>query len=266
MLQTNIRSFISSRCIGVASATMFFLMCVCRANAQVGDYRNELAVGFGAGYTMSTVGFNPNVAQKSLGGYTAGVTVRYTCEKYFKSICAIVGEVNVTQMGWCDDILDESDSPVMIPGTETKEKYQRSLTYVQVPLLARLGWGRERSGMQGFFQLGPQFGVMLGDKSKSNFNYNERNVSDRVGTMKDAIQDTLPIDRKFDYGIAVGAGIEYSHRKLGHFILEGRYYYGLGDIFNNSKRDYFGRSNNNSIIIKLTYMFDIIRSKNDNIK
>lgn len=236
------------------------------AFAQVGDYRTDFAVGFNGGYTMSTVGFSPDVPQKSLGGYTAGLTVRYTCEKYFNSICAIVGEFNIAQMGWKDDVLDADDNPVMIPGTDTREEYQRVLTYVQVPLLARLGWGRERSGFQAFFQLGPQLGFMLGDKSKQNFAYADRNTADRVGIMYDAVQDTLAIDRKFDYGIVVGAGLEFSHRKIGHFMLEGRYYYGLGDIFNNSKRDYFGRSDNRSIIIKLTYLFDVVRTKNDKIK
>ena len=242
------------------------LLCSVAASAQVGDYRSELAVGFSGGYTMSKVGFNPSVPQKYIGGYTAGLTVRYTCEKYFNSICALIGEVNVAQIGWQDDILDENDQPVLIPGTGTPEEYKRSLTYVQVPLLTRLGWGRERSGVQGFFQLGPQVGFLLGDKSTSNFRHADRNVNDRVGIMQDAMQDIMPIERKLDYGIVVGAGIEFSSRRVGHFILEGRYYYGLGDIFNNSKSDYFGRSNNNSIVIKLTYLFDVIRSKNDKIK
>lgn len=250
---------------GCVLAVMLALGCA-EAEAQVGDYRTDLAVGFSGGYTMSTVGFTPKVPQKSLGGYTAGVTVRYTCEKYFNSICAIVGEINITQMGWKDDILDSNDKPVLIPGTETPEEYQRTLTYIQMPLLARLGWGRERRGVQAFFQLGPQLGYMLSDKSKQNFEYDKRNTADRVGIMYDAVHDTLAIDRKFDYGIAVGAGIEFSHPKVGHFMLEGRYYYGLGNIFNSTKRDYFGRSNNNSIMIKLTYLFDVIRTKNDKIK
>lgn len=260
-----VKGYIYNGIKGCMLAVMLTLGCV-ETEAQVGDYRTDFAVGFGGGYTMSTVGFTPKVPQKSLGGYTAGVTVRYTCEKYFKSICAIVGELNITQMGWKDDILDTDDKPVLIPGTETPEEYQRTLTYIQMPLLARLGWGRERRGVQAFFQLGPQFGFMLGDKSKQNFEYSKRNTADRVGIMYDAVQDTLSIDRKFDYGIAVGAGVEFSHPKMGHFMLEGRYYYGLGNIFNSTKRDYFGRSNNNSIMIKLTYLFDVIRTKNDKIK
>ena len=122
------------------------------AAAQIGDHRNELAVGVNGGYTMSTVGFNPNIPQTQLGGVTGGFTMRYTCEKYFKSICAIVAEVNLTQMGWKENINDVNDQPVINGKTGLAEEYQRQLTYVQVPLLARLGWGRERNGFQFFFQ------------------------------------------------------------------------------------------------------------------
>jgi hypothetical protein len=76
----------------------------------------------------------------------------------------------------------------------------------------------------------------------------------------------MAIQRKFDYGIVVGGGIEFSHRRMGHFIVEGRYYYGLGDIFDNTKTDYFGRSNFGQIVIKASWLFDIIRTKNDKIK
>ncbi|MBO5185435.1 MAG: PorT family protein [Prevotella sp.] len=236
------------------------------AFSQVGEYRRELAVGVNGGYMMSNVGFNPDIPQTNLGGFTGGFTVRYTCEKYFKSICALVGEVNISQVGWKEDIQTVDDLPVINEYTGLPENYQRRLTYVQVPMMARLGWGRERKGMQFFFQAGPQVGFFLSDKATSNFEYDKRNKADRVGAMRDAVQDTLDIQRKFDYGIAAGLGLEYSHPKVGHFMLEGRYYYGLGDIFNNSKRDYFGRSNIGSIVVKLTYLFDIVKTNNPKIK
>ena len=236
------------------------------ANAQIGEHRSELSVGVNGGYMLSNVGFNPDIPQGMLGGLTGGLTVRYTCEKYFKSVCALVGEVNFAQAGWKEDILTVDDQPVINQVTGRPEEFQRTLTYVQVPLFARLGWGRERKGFQFYFQVGPQVGFLLGDKKESNFNFNERNQADRIGALKDAVQDSLDIERKFDYGIAGGLGIEYSHPKVGHFLLEGRYYYGLGDIFGNSKRDYFGRSNNGSIILKRTYLFDVMKTKNSKIK
>ena len=64
-----------------------------------------------------------------------------------------------------------------------------------------------------------------------------------------------------DYGIAIGLGGEYSHPKVGHFLLEARYYYGLGNIYGSSKRDFFSKSNYGNIVIKATYLFDILRTK-----
>ena len=250
----------------IISFTFVFLFMSSVIRAQIGDHRNELAIGFNGGYVMSNVGFTPSVTQKMHGGLTGGFTVRYTCEKYFKSICAIVGEVNISQMGWKEDIRTADDKPVINSVTNVAEEYERQLTYVQVPLMARLGWGRERKGFQAFFQLGPQVGMYIGDKKKSNFDYDSRNVNDRIGALRDAVMDTLDVQRKFDDGRTAGVGLEYSNPKLGHFIIEGRYYYGLGDIYKNSKSDYFGRSNNSGIYVKLTYLWDVIKSKNKNIK
>ena len=78
--------------------------------AQVGEYRTDFAVGVNGGYMLSNVGFQPSVPQKMLGGFTGGITLRYTCEKYFKSVCAIVAEVNIAQAGWKEKILDSKTS------------------------------------------------------------------------------------------------------------------------------------------------------------
>ena len=64
------------------------LLTVIIAHAQVGEYRNELAVGGGAGMTMASVNFLPKVPQGLLNGKTMGLTLRYTGEKYFNSICS----------------------------------------------------------------------------------------------------------------------------------------------------------------------------------
>ena len=76
----------------------------------------------------------------------------------------------------------------------------------------------------------------------------------------------LGVEKKFEYGIVGGAGIEFSHPKIGHFALDGRYHFGLSDIFNNGKKDYFGRSANSSIVVKLTYLWDVKKTKDDTIK
>lgn len=242
--------------------------------AQVGDYRNELAIGANGGYVMSNIAFVTKVPQSMLGGITGGFTARYTCEKYFSSICAVTAEVNFAQIGWNESILDKNDQPIPLLTDPTQNlEYMRKMTYVQVPLLARLGWGRERNGFQAFIHLGPQIGFFLNESTDTNFDvredafnptssgYQYRNRSSHV-----VAQDTMAVENKFDYGIAVGAGLEFSNRHFGHFMIEGRYYYGLGNIYGNTKRDFFSRSNFGNIVIKCTYLFDIIRTKNSKIK
>ena len=178
-----------------------------------------------------------------------------------------MAEVNLVQTGWKENIMDMDNQPVYYVNDTEKANplsYERHMKYVQVPIMARLGWGRERKGLQGFIQLGPQIGFFLDESTTSNLQPGIGTQTER--SSKIVAQDTMAVQKKFDYGIAVGGGIEFSHPKVGHFILEGRYYYGLGDIYKNSKSDFFGRSNFGQIVIKATYLFDIIRTKNDKIK
>lgn len=227
--------------------------------AQIGEHRNDLAIGVNGGMIMSTVGFDPEVPQKQHTGFTGGLTVRYVCEKYFKTICSIYAEVNYAKVGWKEDILDLNDQPVINATTGVAEQYSRTMSYVQIPVFAHLAWGRERKGLNFFFQAGPQLGIYLSESTKTNFDFDSRNTADRTSSI--VAQDTMKVENKIDYGIAAGLGVEYSIPRVGHILLEGRYYYGLGDIFGNSKKDYFGRSNFGNIVVKLTFLFDLIRTK-----
>ena len=235
------------------------------AKAQVGEYRTDFAVGVNGGYMLSKVSFTPDVPQNMLGGMTAGLTFRYNCEKYFKSLCAIVAEVNIAQTGWKEKIEGMQNQPLYYADDpDNALHYERKITYLQIPIFARLGWGRERKGLQGFFQVGPQIAFMLSEKTTTNVVPGYAPTEARASNIVN--QETMPVEKKFDYGIAGGAGIEFSMPKVGHFLLEGRYYYGLGNIFGNSKSDYFGKSNFGQIVIKATYLFDIVKTKNDKIK
>lgn len=237
--------------------TALTLAAATTATAQIGQYRNEMSIGVNGGYMMSNVGFTPKVNQKMLGGMTGGVTFRYVGEKYFSTICSIQAEVNYAVTGWKEDILDQNDMPVINPLTGAAEEYSRTISYIQVPVFAHLAWGKEQRGMQFFFQAGPQLGIYLSEKTDANYDLSQPNTADRSN--KTVQQETMPVENKFDYGIAAGLGLEYSHPKAGHFQLEGRYYYGLGNIYGDSKKDYFGRSNLGNIVVKLTYLFDLTK-------
>ena len=227
--------------------------------SQIGEHRNDFTLGVNGGYILSNVSFNPKVPQGYHGGATGGLSMRYVCEKYFKTIASVYAEINYSKLGWKEDILDRQNQPVINGVTGLAENYSRTINYIQIPIFAHLAWGREYKGLNFFVNLGPQFGLYLNEKTKTNFNINECNTTDRVSSV--VAQDTMAVENKFDYGIAVGAGIEYSLPHVGHFLIEARYYYGLGNIYGDTKRDYFGSSNYGNIVLKAAYLFDLTKTK-----
>ena len=242
----------------MAAALMAALMPLMAA-AQIGEHRDDLSVGVGGGYVLSSVNFTPRIPQGYHGGPTGGLAIRYVCEKYYSMICSVLAEVNYSSYGWKEDILDENDEKVINTYTQVPEEYSHTLNYVQLPIFAHLAWGKEQKGFNFFVQAGPQFGLFLNESYSASFDVNRPNLMDRSNMTHEQYSKT--VERKFDYGIAGGLGVEYSVPRIGHFLLEGRYYYGLGNIYNSTKRDYFGTSNHNAITIKMTYLFDLKRTK-----
>ena len=208
-----------------------------------------MCFGVNAGVTFNEIGFDPLIAQNLHTSPTLGVTFRYTSERFLTAYCAFQTELNYARLGWNENIVDSKLQP--IPDT-----YQRNIDYLQVPFLTRLAWGKEKRGLMFYVLLGPQVGFVISeseDKS-SHWTLNSLNHPDRPNGVSE--QYNLKVKNKFDYGITGGAGVELN-TKAGHFLLEGRYYYGLSDIFGNAKRDFFSRSNHSTIIAKVSYLFDI---------
>ena len=220
--------------------------CLLSVLAQVGEPRTDLAVGMSGGVALNKVSFKPAIKQTFKPGATMGFTARYTCEKYFSLLCAFQGEVNYTQAGWKETAKDGGGS------------YQRTVHYVQMPLLANLGYGRERGGVKGFLVIGPQLGFCIGETVKTT-----GDGSGYIPYQLDGLpnQHELNVQRKFEYGITGGLGMDVSTKKGHHFIIEGRYFYGLSDMFDNSKKDPFARSANSTITAKVSYLFDIKKTR-----
>ena len=228
--------------------------------AQIGSHRSDFSIGVNGGYVLGNIGFTPKVTQQMHKGFTGGLSLRYVCERYFSTVCSIYAECNYTRLGWSERILTVDETPVINSVTGVAETYSRDINCLQIPVFAHLAWGRETKGFQFFFQAGPQFGIMLSENTRCNYDLASRNLADRANQTCE--QESIPVENKFDYGIAAGLGVEYSAGSMGHFLLEGRYYYGLGNIYGDSKKDWFAKSNINNIVVKLTWLFDIARTKN----
>lgn len=230
-------------------AIVFLTLCIEHAVCQIGERRNDLAIGFNAGYTINSMMFDPSIEQTMKGAPTFGFVVRYTCEKYFKSLCAIQAEFNYVNLGWEEKIETSTDT------------YSRDMYYIQIPILARMGWGYEHKGAMFYAIAGPQFSFLLSEKEHKGGAFSEETLSLRPGEVYE--QYDVPADHKFEYGITGGVGLEVNTLKAGHFLLDARYYYGLSDIFSNGKKDPFGRSANGTIVIRFSFLFDIIHTPED---
>lgn len=212
---------------------LFFIIGI-PAFAQIGELRNNWSIGVNAGAGMTNVSFVPKVKQLTSFAPTGGITVRYISEKYFAMICGTQIEVNFSQRGWKEDL------------EELEGAYSRTMNYVELPFLVHLAFGRDR-GPQFFINLGPQIGLLLNEKEKI------------TGDLPKREQHGKFAEKKFDYGIAGGAGLEIKSRKAGNFLIEGRYYFGLADFYNSRKADYFQRSAHTVISARITYLFDLTR-------
>lgn len=225
----------------VAALASLFVM---PAMAQLGEVRNNWAVGVNVGMNMNKADFSPQIKQNSHNGMSFGMVARYISEKYFSMMCGVQAELNYTQRGWKENIEDGSG-----------DTYSRTMNYVEIPLLAHLAFGKDAldKGMKFFVNAGPQIGFFLSEKEKMsdswNPTYRPNGVVQQYGKM---------VENKFDYGILGGLGVELS-TKYGHFLLEGRYYYGLADFWGSTKKDEFGRSGHTYMGLRLAYLFDITK-------
>ena len=207
------------------------------ATAQT-HYEGTIAVGGKAGASFSRINFNPSVQQMMLPGMTAGVMFRYVEEKHF----GLVAELNMTQRGWKEN-LEESDY-----------NYSHRFTYLELPIMTHIFFGNQR--IKGFFNLGPEINVMLGDGIKSNFAYQDAADMDYfINDTRRIEQMTMKINNRLDYGICGGAGMELNLNAKHSLLLEGRFYYGLTDIFSSHKTDTFSSSNSMTVTVTLGYFY-----------
>ena len=222
----------------------FFILPSSFLFAQVGSARNNLVVGVTGGMDMSFVDFSPRIKQTLQPGITGGFAMRYTTEKYFAMLCAAQLEVNFTQRGWRENIDDGSNNT-----------YSCTTSYIEIPFLAHLSFGSEGRGTQIFLNAGPAIGWHLATSEQYGYTPDAPwDVTARPNRV--TAQYGRAVEHPFEYGITAGLGVELL-TAIGHFTLEGRYFFGLSDMYGNSKADPFGRSANNTISARLAYLIEL---------
>lgn len=219
------------------TAFVIALASCCAAVAQT-HYKPHISVGLKGGMTLSEMAFSPSVKQKWNDGTTGAVTFRYTEEKLF----GLIAEFGWAQRGWAENF---EESPC---------SYSRSLTYLKLPMMTHIYFGSRR--FKCFINLGPEFSYLVSEKISANFDYHDPLHAEGFPTKARMTEQLVTrVKNKFDYGIVGGAGIEFYISPRNSLTLEGRYYFGLGNIFPAAKADTFSASRNTSIEISLGYNF-----------
>jgi hypothetical protein len=215
---------------------------------QGNEFKSEWNVGVGFGPTFSSVDFqsNPNtknagkirVATKNRMQYHGGIAIRYISEEHI----GVIAELNYSQQGWEQDFSKNDEYKEM-----GLEHFHR-LNYLELPVLTHIYFGNKT---RFFFNIGPKIGYLMSDSEKMNSKLEEF-LAGGVPESFETNQYYRMAEHKIDYGLIAGLGFEL-RTGIGNFALEGRYSFGLGDIYKNSKADYFSRSANRVIYAKLTY-------------
>lgn len=225
-------------------ASLLCSLCLNLSGQSRKNFKPEWNIGIGAGPTFSSVDFqagtinSEGVSTSTKQQLSGGISGRYISEKNL----GIIVELNYSQQGW-DEQFPSDD--LNYEGAT----YSRQLNYLEMPILTHIYFGRK---VRFFINLGPKISYLISEKEEINDVLANYISSGNLPARKATDQYYKKIENKFDYGIMGGMGVEF-RSGIGNFALEGRYYFGLSDIYSNSKSAYFGRSANQVISARLTY-------------
>ncbi|MDE6537743.1 MAG: PorT family protein [Muribaculaceae bacterium] len=223
--------------IGKVLAIAIFFAVGCFESLSQTHYNSSVYLGVKGGVDLSRVNFTPSVKQSFLPGVNFGASIRYIEENHF----GLIAELNFEQRGWKENF------------EEAPFKYSRTINYLQVPFLAHIYFGRRG---RFFFNAGPEIGLRLGESTSSNFDYTD--VTNVTGfPLRNTYQYLEKAEQVFDYGISAGLGGEFFINRKNSVYLEGRFYYGLGNVLKSGRTENFRGSNSMSLMISAGYWFRI---------
>lgn len=198
-------------------------------------YASRLFIGGHGGADFSRVFFTPSVSQSFNIGMNAGFNFRYIEEKHF----GFIVEANWVQRGWKDNF------------EEMSYKYSRTVNFIEIPFLAHMYFGNRGKF---FVNAGPSVSFMIGESTSSNFDINSISVNPDFNN-RITYQYMQEVNQKVDYGIQAGLGGEFNINRNNSLYLEGRFYYGLGNLLKSGRTENIRGSNSMTISATLGYWF-----------
>lgn len=211
----------SHRAVGLLVLTLFLLQGV-TAFAQPRLQRPEFWLGVHGGVSAGTVLFNP--AESGMSPITKA--------------CVLGGNGGLVfrYMGhkYCAFQMELNYEHRGWAQTTTAGKTEHNLHYIELPILMHLNVGSDKC--RWFFDFGPQIGYCVYDESKS-------------------------IDKRFDWGLAAGTGVEFQTRKAGMYWLGIRYDFSLGGVYGTSVTDSHSMASPMDLSINLGWIMPVRQSR-----
>lgn len=189
-------------------------------------------IGIKGAYTMSNIKLSPYTPTKKLFGYGYDYGIMY--KQYDSKFVGLQAELHITNRGYRQEINDT-----------LKIDNQRVNTYIELPAFMQFRVNAKVAYLH--VNIGPYFSYLLkaqeGNNQTGSFELSEYELN-------------IIRDNRFDYGIAAGIGLSHDF-KFGSIQIEGRYSFGLGDLFNVDYPDNPSQSpvRFQSVIISYCYMF-----------
>jgi len=211
-----------------------FFSLFCTISSAQYNTMSEWYIGPSVGASMSTISLMPKLVDKLYSqGKTMGLTTRYISENHF----GFQIDLNYFEAGWKEDLSGLKKA--------SEYSYARKLNFVEVPFLMHAYTGSENTRV--FLNVGPKFSYLLSESE---------DVRDL--TINNQLRDhNKTIDNPFQYGIVAGAGLEF-HLKRSVLGLEGRYCYGLTNIFNDKiDSENFSSSSLQTISLNVYFLFEL---------
>lgn len=189
----------------------------------------SLAFGLHGGMVMSRVNFVPSVSQRLHSGLTTGALLRYNVERG----ASIQLEVNYVAGGWREKY----------DAAETS--YSHDLNALEIPLLTHLYLGA--GAVKAYVNAGPFLGYILSEQSHST---GEDAMSDQ-----DKLRHEQALATRFFWGLGGGPGLSFQLGKHHRVELEGRFVYGLGNLWSTSRTAPYPQSSEMRFGARLGYVY-----------
>ena len=222
---------ISRLCHSLLLFTLFSLLSSEKSYAQTeqASFSQSVSLGVRGGMTASRFIFIPSVRLRLHTGPVVGISARYDVERG----ASLQAELNYRRGGW-----QERYDPL-------HTSYSRHLDYLELPLLTHLYL---RSDDLNFFvNAGPFFGYLLGESASIE---GEANMS-----TTDITRHGIAARDRLFWGLGGGPGISLALGERQRIELEGRFVYGLGNLWSTKRGSTYVQSSEMYFGATLNYFF-----------